>query len=168
MSNCADELGELVNKHFAFLLQEGFRISSTSERRSGVDCFAILKSDHCSYKLRITSEMGLINIFVSSIDAPEDWDDTNWYYIKNVLDYLDGFQYSLSERIAFDKHMRSLSRDDRIRFWVNRICEKEDQISAIFNDSMGRSIADLDAYVRDRRKALERELAEEASGSSKG
>lgn len=167
MTTCINELEGIVRRHFAFLLLEGFNVSFSSEWRSGEYCVLILSSPQRDYKIKFTYEMGFVNIFLGPADAPDRLEDRGWFYIKNVLDFLEGRGHSLEETFAFDKRMRMLDTDEKMRYWSTRLKKKETAIQTIFADATGRKVRSLMEYIHDRGVLLEKEFRKEQGGKSK-
>jgi|Deesub1362A_J573_1020465.scaffolds.fasta_scaffold13061_2 hypothetical protein len=156
MAQCIDELRELVEENLAFLKEKGFRITYSEERRGGVECLVIVATDH--YKVRVTSEMGYINLFVGPLDAPDGFADTGWYYLGGVLDYLEMRHRSLEEILAFDQEMDALTAREVMRYWAKRMQEKEEQIASIFGRPDEIKIREMERYFDLARVSVAKEL----------
>ena len=161
MSKCVKELEKAIRDHFSFLLRGGFRFGKSAERRWDEECFVILTSD--SYKYLFTSEKGLMGIFVGRHDAPDQWNDHGWYDLGNVLDFIEGKIHTLSEILAFDKHMNSLAPNERMEYWSRRLSVMEPKIREIFADQAEAKIQDLEEFLRKQEAIIDRDLKEQFS-----
>ena len=162
MQTCDDEIVDLIREHYSFLFdQSQFNLTHSESLRYGEYCFVVLTSSFC--KIRFTSEWGVINMFFGQSSAPDRWDDEGWYYLGNILDYVEDLTPSLDARRMEDKKLRKLSVGKRQKYWAKRLKPVSKQVIAIFEKENSREIRQLDAYVRNYKKEIGRQLRERSN-----
>ena len=162
MQNCTDALLGLIEQHHSYLFdQHEFSPTYSKSLRNDKLCYVVLESSAC--KVKFTSEMGLINMFWGKLSAPDKWADEGWYYLGNILDYVEDLTPSLDARRMEDKKLRKLSVGKRQKYWAKRLKPVSKQVIAIFEKENSREIRQLDAYVRNYKKEIGRQLRERSN-----
>lgn len=160
MSECTEELVSLMQKYFNYLFTRyGFKVIHAESYRGGEYCFIVLESSAC--RVKMDYQLGYINLFFGTLSAPLDLEDEGWYYLRNVLDFLGKKSADLSEILAEDKALWSLSTSDRLAYWSTRlepVCEK---VINLFREESVEQRQRLDEYIRQSLREIRRQLDEQ-------
>lgn len=81
------------------IAQRHFRVIRKEKAREFDYRMMVLESS--SLKIRFTLERGLVNLAVSTLDAPNDWSRDQWFELDVLLDYLAEQKVSPLLNIAY-------------------------------------------------------------------
>ncbi len=164
MSNCLD-LVQLLKKHYGYLFNQfDFRVilsedySGNNERR-----FVILESNEC--RIKLSDELGYINIMMGTLSAPLIWEDevqgvVYWYYLGNVLDFLENKPTDYFDMQKQDEILWAMSVPERFVFWSERLKPVCRKAFDIFRQDAISSRIELDVYLQAGRSELSKQLRE--------